>query len=169
MSTAILNPRRPATARPSFGFEPTATLATTASSATTALSATTGVAAVAAPGARRSGTRPSGTHPSGKLRLTRRGRIVITTLVALPLVIALLVVGLSAGGAVASSTPSDASFHYVTVESGDTLWQLAVSLDPTADPRDVIAEIRDLNQLQGSGLEAGQRLAIPLRFDAPTR
>lgn len=168
MSTAILNPRRPATARPSFGFEPTATLATTASSATT------GVAAVAAPGARRSGTRPSGagssgTHPSGKLRLTRRGRIVITTLVALPLVIALLVVGLSAGGAVASSTPSDASFHYVTVESGDTLWQLAVSLDPTADPRDVIAEIRDLNQLQGSGLEAGQRLAIPLRFDAPTR
>ncbi|WP_081863784.1 LysM peptidoglycan-binding domain-containing protein [Mycetocola saprophilus] len=146
MSTAILNPRRPATARPSFGFEPSA------------LAAPAGVAASAAKA-----------RPSGKLRLTRRGRIVITTLVALPLVIALLVVGLSAGGAVASSTPSDASFHYVTVESGDTLWQLAVSLDPSADPRDVIAEIRDLNQLQGSGLEAGQRLAIPLRFDAPTR
>ncbi|RLP77822.1 LysM peptidoglycan-binding domain-containing protein [Mycetocola tolaasinivorans] len=114
--------------------------------------------AVSAPNERGSG------HSSGKIRLTRRGRVVFTTLAALPIVIALTILGLNAGGAVASSTPVDADFRYVTVASGDTLWQLAVELDPRADPRDVIAEIRDLNQLQTSSLDAGQRLAIPLRF-----
>ncbi|HXH34518.1 MAG TPA: LysM peptidoglycan-binding domain-containing protein [Plantibacter sp.] len=105
-------------------------------------------------------------RPSGRLRLTRRGRVVFTTLAAIPLVVAVAVVGLSAGGAAANNAASATSFTYVTVDPGESLWQLAESIAPDADPRDVIAEIMNLNQLRTSGVEPGQRLAVPQRYVA---
>ncbi|MGK9148569.1 LysM peptidoglycan-binding domain-containing protein [Plantibacter flavus] len=105
-------------------------------------------------------------RPSGRLRLTRRGRVVFTTLAAIPLVIAVAVVGLSAGGAAANNASGGVSFTYVTVDPGESLWQLAESIAPDADPRDVIAEIMNLNQLSTAGVEPGQRLAIPQRYAA---
>jgi len=105
-------------------------------------------------------------RPSGRLRLTRRGRVVFTTLAAIPLVVAVAVVGLSAGGAAANNAgaAAGASFTYITVDPGESLWQLAEAIAPDADPRDVIAEIMNLNQLSTAGIEPGQRLAIPLRY-----
>ena len=99
-----------------------------------------------------------------RLRLTKRGRAVLMTLAATPVVIAALLFGLNGGGAVASLDGGGATFQYVTVESGQTLWQVAETLAPSADPRDVIAEIVQLNQLKSSDVLAGQQLAIPAQY-----
>jgi LysM repeat protein len=98
-----------------------------------------------------------------RLRLTRRGRRVIAVLVALPIVIAAFAFALNGGGAVATAESSTNTFSYITVQSGESLWQLAQAIAPTADPRDVIAEIVSLNQIQGD-IHPGQRLAIPAGF-----
>jgi hypothetical protein len=99
-----------------------------------------------------------------RLHLTKRGRNVFTALAATPLVIAALFFALNGGGATASLEGSDVAFEYVTVESGQSLWQLAESVAPTADPRDVIAEIMQLNRLESPDVFAGQELAIPAQY-----
>jgi hypothetical protein len=105
----------------------------------------------------------AGGAPRTRLRLTRRGRRVIALLVALPVVMAAFAFALNGGGAVASAETSSTSFSYVTVEAGQSLWSLAQTLAPTADPRDVIAEIVSLNQIQGE-IQPGQRLALPAGY-----
>jgi hypothetical protein len=103
--------------------------------------------------------------PAGpRLRLTKRGRSVLTTLAALPLVIAAFVVALNGGGATASLDGSDVAFQFVTVESGQSLWQIAESIAPASDPRDVIFEIIRLNGLQSPDVLAGEELAIPAAY-----
>jgi hypothetical protein len=99
----------------------------------------------------------------GRLRLTRRGRAVFTSLAAIPLVLWALVAVLSAGGAAADAEGAGvgAGLAYVTVDAGATLWEIAVAVDPSADPRDVIDEIVRLNGLDGAVIEPGQRLAVP--------
>lgn len=100
-----------------------------------------------------------------KLRLTRRGRIVFSTLgVALVVAILALVAMLAAPGAIASNEAGADEFPRVLVESGDSLWAIAESLDPAADTRDVVAEIVRLNQLRSSELQAGEVIAVPMRF-----
>ena len=102
---------------------------------------------------------------STRLVLTRRGRRVISTLVALPLAIAAFIFALSAGDAAATNTSSSVStsLTWITVEPGETLWSLAEEIAPTKDPRDVIAEIVSLNQLH-SDIQPGQRIALPAGF-----
>lgn len=109
------------------------------------------------------------THGTTRLHLTRRGRVVLTTLAALPLVAVALVVALNGGIAAAEGASAAGAggtqavdFEYVTIQPGQSLWQLAVSLAPTSDPRDVIAEIVSLNQLSSDSVQAGQRLALPV-------
>lgn len=99
-----------------------------------------------------------------RLRLTRRGRVVLTVLAALPLVIAALVFSLNGGAATATLEGSGVPFEYVTVESGQTLWQVAESLAPGADPREVIDAIVSLNGLESVDVYAGQELAIPTAY-----
>jgi hypothetical protein len=101
---------------------------------------------------------------SPHLRLTRRGRTVFTTLAAAPLVIGALVIALNGGGATASADLGTGTFQYVTVEAGQSLWQLAESIAPSSDPREVIADIALLNQLEGSVVYPGERLAIPAAY-----
>lgn len=104
-----------------------------------------------------------------KLRLTRRGRVVVGALLTVLTAAAFAFIAtIGAPGAVASNEAGAADFGYVVVQPGESLWSVATELDPSADPRDVIAEIVRLNQLEGSGVIAGQPLAVPLRFgDAP--
>ena len=102
--------------------------------------------------------------PRARLHLTRRGRAVFTTLAAVPLVAGALVLGVNVGGAAAGSGGAGATFDYVTVQSGESLWQLAESIAPNADPRDVIADIVSLNQLSSTDIEPGERLAIPSQY-----
>ena len=98
---------------------------------------------------------------SPRLRLTKRGRGVLTFLAATPLVIAAFLYALNGGGATASLEGSNVPFEYITVESGQTMWQLAEDLAPHADPRDVIAQLVQFNQLDSADVYAGQELAVP--------
>lgn len=102
--------------------------------------------------------------PRTRLRLTPRGRAVLIALAAIPLVAGALVLGINAGGAAAGSGGTGTTFDYVTVQSGESLWQLAETIAPNADPRDVIADIISLNQLGSTDVEPGQRLAIPAQY-----
>lgn len=103
---------------------------------------------------------------STRLRLTRRGRVVFGGL-ATVLVAGVLgvVAAIAAPGAIANGSQSTQEFPYIVAQSGDSLWSIASDLEPTADPRDVVAEIQRLNQMQASDLQAGDAIAVPLRFE----
>lgn len=109
-------------------------------------------------------TSPSGSEPRrSRLRLTRRGRVVLLALVTVPLAIVALVVTLNGGGATA--TDHSGTVHYVTVQAGESLWQVATEIAPSADPREVMAQLSDLNALGSGQVQPGQRLAIPSQYD----
>lgn len=99
------------------------------------------------------------------LRLTRRGRMVFTTLAALPLVVGAFFVAMNGGGAVAGDAAQQGTdFDYISVPAGASLWTLAEEIAPSSDPRDVIADIMNLNQLTSAEVQIGQRLAIPTGY-----
>ena len=106
-----------------------------------------------------------------RLRITPRGRAVLTAVAAVPLVVGALALALNGGLAAAdgstltdSSAGSATTFDYVTIQSGQSLWQLAERIAPSADPREVIAEIVNLNQLPSESVQPGQRLALPAEY-----
>jgi hypothetical protein len=112
-----------------------------------------------------------------RLRITRRGRAVLTTFAAVPLVVGALALALNGGLAAADGSTLDGSnaggngasgsattFDYVTIQSGQSLWQLAQRIAPSADPREVIAAIVNLNQLPSESVQPGQRLALPAEY-----
>jgi len=95
----------------------------------------------------------------GALRLTRRGRLVV--LLLLLAVGAVLSLAVTSSGA-ASSAAEQVPVRYVTVAPGATLWSIAGDVAPGADRRDTVAEIVELNALDGSTVRAGQRIAVPV-------
>ncbi len=99
-----------------------------------------------------------------RLRITRRGRAVLATVLALPLVLGTAAAVLNGGGAVATDTASTAEFSYVEVEAGQSLWGLAEEIAPQADPREVISAIVRLNGLPSADVQSGERLAIPFEY-----
>lgn len=104
-----------------------------------------------------------------RLRITRRGRAVLTFLIAIPLAFGAVAFGVGALGdgalgASAGTQAASSTFQYVTVEPGESLWQLAGSIDPTADPRDVVADLLSLNNLPSGDVQPGLRLAIPSKY-----
>lgn len=100
--------------------------------------------------------------PRSRLRLTRRGRAVLTTLAALPIVVGATVSTLGAGIAAADGGgQAAASFEVVTIGHGDTLWELAEAIAPAEDPREVIADIVQLNGLDDAVVQVGQKVALP--------
>lgn len=98
------------------------------------------------------------------MRLTRRGRIVVGTLVALPIVVGAYFIGMGSSSAGADSVQSVTNFETVTVMPGDTLWSIAQNIAPNADAQVVIAAIEELNQLDTLTVQPGQQLAIPAEF-----
>lgn len=96
------------------------------------------------------------THASrrrGRLRLTRAGRLVVSVLVALIL----------SGVALAVFTPRAVSApqRVVTVQAGQTLSQIAVTLLPELSAAEGVARIQIANRLNSSHVLAGQQLVIP--------
>ena len=51
--------------------------------------------------------------------------------------------------------------HQVVVQPGQTLWSIAATADPTADPRDVVQEIMSTNALGSPSIKAGELLWVP--------
>jgi hypothetical protein len=96
---------------------------------------------------------------SAGIRLTRRGRLVAF---AASLVVLLLVVVLSSAlSAQADSTDRGAATGVVVVQPGESLWQIAQRIAPDSDPRAVVTELRDLNDLGHRPPSAGQSLLVP--------
>lgn len=100
------------------------------------------------------------------LRITRRGRAVLGTLLVVPVAAVLVSMAVSSIPAAASAddVAGSADFAYVTVGAGESLWSVAERVAPESDPRDVIADIERLNGLDSSAVAAGQSLAIPADY-----
>jgi LysM repeat protein len=49
----------------------------------------------------------------------------------------------------------------VVVQAGDTLWGIAQELAPGQDPRSVVGQIRELNDLGTDSIVPGQTLVLP--------
>jgi LysM domain len=102
------------------------------------------------------------------VRLTRRGRIVVTvmlTAVSLSLVVLawLAIAAKTAQAADGGQSPGAVyqNLASVVVHPGQTLWSIASQAEPTADPRIVMQQIIDLNALHGTSVVPGQRLWVP--------
>jgi len=105
------------------------------------------------------------TQAPARLRLTRRGRIVFFGIPAMLLVAALLsLAGFITSPAKASDSQSELRPPVavtVTVQPGQSLWGIAGAAAPERDPRDVISEIIQLNDLRGGRIQPGQQLFVP--------
>ena len=128
------------------------------------------VPALRVPAQRRpsSSARPAGAaarpaaQSAGKapVRLTRRGRIVVT----------LLLLGLVLGAFVFFSGQSVATgdagapvpTRTVVVGEGDTLWDIAAGVAAPGEVREMVHEIERLNSLPGPVLQVGQEIAVPV-------
>ena len=118
---------------------------------------------IAGPTQTSTGRKPGATTgaTTGAVRLTRRGRIVVT----------LLLVGLLFGAFVIFSGQSVATgetgatvpTRTVVVGEGDTLWDIASEVAEDGDVREAVHEIEQLNSLPGPVLQVGQEIAVPIR------
>ncbi len=99
--------------------------------------------------------------PRTRLRITPRGRAVLSVLVALPFIVAILLAVLNGGVAAADQGGSTVT---VTVSAGQTLWSLAEAIAPESNPADVVADIVAVNALDGGAVQAGQTLVLPAAY-----
>ncbi len=110
---------------------------------------------------------PVGIAPASPVRLTRRGRLLAAMLVMVCTVAAISVLwlGLARGAHAASGAPvqkpAGQGLTRVVVRPGQTLWVIAAKADPTADPRVIIGEIIQVNELHGTVVQPGQVLWVP--------
>ncbi len=97
------------------------------------------------------------------IKLTRRGRLVLSTLsFATMLAISLIsLFGIATASAKASNEASNSSTTQIVVAPGETLWTIAARVNPEIDPRAVIEDIKALNVINGSEVYAGQVLLVP--------
>jgi Tfp pilus assembly protein FimV len=102
-------------------------------------------------------TSPSSPVRHSPVRLTRRGRIVLTLL----MLVGILVAGFTLGRSSQASAGTHQVRHTVTVEPGDTLWSVAERVAPHADTRQVVAEIQSLNKISDAVVVPGERLVVP--------
>jgi LysM repeat protein len=99
------------------------------------------------------------------LRLTRRGRAVVLVVLALVASLASAVLFTTASRAEqpvvgpAGAVPA----RTITVQRGDTLWDIAARELPRRDNQGAVAELRRLNHLGGYDVQPGDVLVLPHR------
>lgn len=96
---------------------------------------------------------------SAGLRLTRRGQVAVSLLIAALLMLAAALIA-------APASSSDSTYHAssttIVVQPGQTLWEIAAQVAPDQDVRDVVVALTELNHLPAGGaLRAGQPLVVP--------
>ena len=113
------------------------------------------------------GPRPAAVRPAAaarvgraRPRLTRRGRLMVLLVLA-ALLFTAFSLGRAASQAASEAPVPTAQYEQTVVLPGDTLWAVARRLAPEHDPRDVVAQIRELNDLTTTQLQAGQQLLLP--------
>jgi hypothetical protein len=93
----------------------------------------------------------------GRVRLTRRGRVLL-----LLTLVTLLLVAFSLGRTSADAGHgAPATRHTTVVQPGETLWSIARRVAPAADPRVTVDRLTHLNDLGARPIVAGQRLVLP--------
>lgn len=97
---------------------------------------------------------PTGAAVPTELRVTRRGRLALTT------VVAALLVTTGVGLATAGEADQPAT---VTVLPGETLGEIAARQMPGVPASAAVADIRSANGLDTPFVHAGQELVIPQR------
>jgi nucleoid-associated protein YgaU len=97
------------------------------------------------------------------VRLTRRGRIVVTAAAMLAIGAVSVVVGGAAHATGHSGAPAGPGGGVTRVEirPGESLWTVAEAYDPDTDTRVVIREILQMNSLTSDQLQPGQVLWVP--------
>jgi nucleoid-associated protein YgaU len=124
------------------------------------------------PAARAEPGRPATPRPDAPgaartpVRLTRRGRLVVTAVAVLVIAAVSVVLAGAAqarghSGGAAGQARLGAGITKVQVRPGQNLWTLAEAYDPNADPRQVIQEILQLNSMSTDQLQPGQVLWMP--------
>lgn len=103
---------------------------------------------------------PAAVRRPARLRLTRRGRVV---LVVLPTLLALSGALLAAAPGAAEAAPRVESHRTVVVGTGDSLWTIAERIAPHTDPRTTVAALERANGLTDSRVDAGVTLVLPAR------
>ena len=83
------------------------------------------------------------------------------TVLALVIGAVIQAAGAPAEAAPDGSTTGGAVTRTVTVQPGETLWQIARDVRPNADPRETVARIQELNGLTTATVWAGQPLIVP--------
>ena len=101
------------------------------------------------------------------IRLTRRGRIVVGTVIGIGVAATAALIWLAiagqaqASGSAKAGRPVRGTFARVVVKPGQTLWGIAAQFDPRADPRVIIPQILDMNSLSSTAIAVGQVLWVP--------
>ena len=102
-----------------------------------------------------------------RTRLTRRGRRVVwaSAVLLFAAVITPVLLALASGAQAANHglPPSAvrASMRQIVVKPGQSLWSIALSAEPQADPRAVIQQIVEFNALGGQVVVPGESLWVP--------
>ena len=97
------------------------------------------------------------------VRLTRRGRMVLTAAAVLTVgAVSMAVAGAAqAGGHSGAPAGPGRGVVKVQVRPGESLWSLAEAYDPSADTRLVIQDILQLNSMSSDQVQPGQVLWVP--------
>ena len=101
-------------------------------------------------------------NPSGRqitAKLSRRGRLA-RTLVVLSLTVVMAAGFASQSGAGQVEAGTAPSYEIVVVAPGETLWSVAAAY-ASGDVQGLVNEIREVNNLNGYDLQAGQKLRVP--------
>ena len=100
--------------------------------------------------------------PSSIRRLgTPSGFLKGLSLLTLAALIVLGAISFLSPAASASVENASVTRTIVVVKHGETLWDIAQTVDPQGDTRDTVVRIMELNSLTSTSVDAGQRLEIP--------
>jgi hypothetical protein len=80
-------------------------------------------------------------------------------------IVTLIVFGigwLGSTGGTSSSVPVPSTTTVVTIQSGQTLWDVATSEAPSSAPQAVVDRIQELNNISDAALYPGERLVVPV-------
>lgn len=94
------------------------------------------------------------------LRLTRRGRIVLFA-AALLVTLGALVLAVVPSVVATDVTGDPLPATMITVQPGDTVWDIASTANPGGDLEATVEDIATLNALSDGQLRVGQKLAVP--------
>ena len=101
------------------------------------------------------------TVPQPAVRLTRRGRALLVLLLAALLLVAFSLGQQATQAAGVAGSGAAPQLEQIIVQPGESLWTVAQRVAPDNDPREVVAQIRRLNNLRGSQVQVGQHLLLP--------